>query len=1140
MIFEIYSMGDGLYMKRILDGVAMMSNDGFLLALGSFGLILGLFLAALKAVETGGQKIELPSLFVSFLLILAMFSVKVDTVVYALDGAPGASNMSMYTVDNVPVGVAFPSMMTTTLGKVITEKFQQAFSVPGMEDLGLKGGQFGNTLKLVDMARRWDIEGLGGGANNKVPVFRRNLVSYVSNCTIPGIQRGAIDKDALLATATPITSHANGQGIGFNDKWTSTPMMVGGSDVDLDCDVAMRELEREAADEGMMSAFLTAAMNMTDARSGADSASMAATAAFTAIGASTSTIQQHVMASAVREIMDEAISGSSALTPNEIQSQIMLIQGSRQRQDEWGAGEIMFRKAMRPFMAFLECFAFIAAPFMVLAIGLGQLGLRMVGKYFMVNLWIMTWAPMFAAVDLFQITMVQHAIKAMQVLNASSNGVPLSSIAGAAALNSELTTWIAVGGWMATLVPPMGYLLLSGGAVAMTSFAGRMAGQDHVNEKMTSPDLASVKEAMSVNSQLSYSQGMGSSVSGVDNLNGSFSFSGAASSSVDSSRSAMESAQRSASAQLNKTISSTLGQTSSVRTSDGVTMQAGHSISDSMAHSQGSGTTSDQSTSADLKKADRESTTFTKQGNVTANMSAGQSASEGAGGGQAAKGAGSSGVNSSRNASGSAGISGGLTLTNQQVGAQETAFGRSAKVTEGEREQLDRVVKADSAASKQEMLQRMADSGSSVAKQVLDSYNKSQAAQDLKTTSAQYAEAERVATTASSLSGTSVQAFSHHVASQGPGAVEEAVARAREAGGDAAFSLNLQQVHDQQQRKLFAGDEGQARAMAAAMTLAGTGSGAYRISAGSEAERLEALADLSNKYSVGAGSASVGNAHGNGYLTENAPMYGDVLVQTKDVSGAGIPNEGAVRSAVGADIAGGSGADMQSVAHKAGVAAEMGNKENRDDFFQHNHAVQSQMTSAHGAENMRQALAGGRDIASDLHYGQALGDVWGSYGLGDKDTGSVMYSNYLAAGKDGSIQQDSGASDVPFQRSDSKAEQGTSGLSRFEEIRREVAAKSGLASNVIDENAVNVVAAATLFRESRGLTSGGAYLSNADADRLEHSFQALNQNQVSAIFGDTLHNDLPNVTGGDGFTSAALGMALIKPSQESLPKPIAE
>ena len=88
-MFEIYSLGDGLFMKRVLDGVAMMSNEGFLLALGGFGMLIGLLLMGLKAIESGGQKVELPNLFVSFLLILGMFSVKVDTTIYALDGAPG-------------------------------------------------------------------------------------------------------------------------------------------------------------------------------------------------------------------------------------------------------------------------------------------------------------------------------------------------------------------------------------------------------------------------------------------------------------------------------------------------------------------------------------------------------------------------------------------------------------------------------------------------------------------------------------------------------------------------------------------------------------------------------------------------------------------------------------------------------------------------------------------------------------------------------------------------------------------------------------------------------------------------------------------------------------------------------------------
>lgn len=1139
MIFEIYSMGDGLYMKRILDGVAMMSNSGFLMALGGFGLLLGLLLAGMKAIETGGQKVELPSLFVAFLLILAMFSVKVPTAIYALDGAPGSNAMRIYTVDHVPIGVAFPSMAVTTLGKVITEKFQQAFSVPGMEELGLQNGQFGNTLKLVDMARRWDIEGLRGRSNNKVSVFRQNLVNYVSDCTIPGIQRGAISKNALLSSGTPISFHGDGMGIGFSDKWTSTSLVVGGSEVDLDCDVAMRELERQANDEGMTTAFLTAALNMTDARSGTDSARNAATAAFSAIGSNSSSIQQHVMASAVREIMDEALAGSSALTPTEIQAQMMLIQGARQRQDEWGAGETMFRKAMRPFMAFLECFAFIATPFMVMVIGLGSMGLRIVGKYFMVNLWIMTWAPMFAAVDLFQVTMVQHAVRSMEILNATSNGVPLSSIAGAAALNSELTTWISVGGWMATLVPPLGYLLLSGGAVAMTSFAGRMAGADHVNEKLTSPDLASVKETMSVSSQLAHSQGMGSAVSGVDNLNGSFNFSGAASASLESSRSALQAASVSAGTALNHTISSTLGHSTGVKTTEGSTSQAGHSIGDAMSETRGRSTGADRVDSSDMSKANRELTSLNTQGGLNSGASGGVSGEEGAGRSGSGQGQGTGGAK--RRAGATFGLSGGVNLQNQQTNAEESKHGNSARVSTSEQEKLDRVVRAESTAQKLEMLGRMAEEGSSTAQQILDSYGKTQAAQDLKSATEQYSEASRVANTASGLSGTSIQAFSNHVASRGSDAVNDAVSSARDTAGDAAYQLNLRQVQDQRDNGLFVGGDDQMRAMAAGMTLAGVGAGSYKATPGSEGARLEALADLANKYSVGAAGASVGNAGANHHLTDSAPVYGNATSATSGMSMAPIPNEGALRSQVQGDIATGSGVDIDMVQLKAGAAESMGRKDEREGFFNHNYQANAESVAEAGRSALRENLIQGKDLADDVRYARSLGDIWTKDGLGG-GTAAQIYGHYLDEGKDGTIRADTGARDVPLQRSEEKAEYGASGLTRYEELRREIAGASGFSQNVVDEDAVNVMAAARLFNESRGAMSGGAYLTNEDADRLEHSFGNLSDAQRSAIFHDTLHNDMPNMAGGDGFTSAKLGMALVRDGEKGpqLPQPIKE
>lgn len=1129
-MFEIYSLGDGLFMKRVLDGVAMMSNEGFLLALGGFGMLIGLLLMGLKAIESGGQKVELPNLFVSFILILGMFSVKVDTTIYALDGAPGANTLQTYTVDNVPIGVAAPATIVSTIGKVITEKMQQAFSVPGMEEFDVNSGQFGNTLKLLDMTRRWDLGGLKG-TQSKVSTFKTNLRSYYAECTIPAIQRGAVDQNAVMAATNPLSFHETDGGIGFRDKWTSVNYITSTGPAVLDCDTAMERLIVDSNDAGMVGSFLNSAMAMTDARSNSTDPTGAANAAFSAIGAATSSIHSHVMASAIREIMDEAVAGSSTLTPQDIQAQLMLIQGNRQRQDEWGAGEVMFRKAMRPFMAFLECIVFIAAPFMALIAGMGTFGQRVVGKYFTIILWVTTWAPMFAAVDLFQLTMVQHAVTAMERLHAANHGVPLSSIAGAAALNSELTTWISVGGWMATLVPPMGYLLLSGGAVAMTSFAGRLGGGDHVNEKMTSPDLAKMGEVMSVGSRMSHSGGAGTAMTGVENLGGSFNIGSSASASVESARSAMETASRTASTTLNNAINSSLSSTQSVSTTSGVTSQVSDSIGDGTSFTRGQSVGSDVSDQSSRDKKTSDSTSLDKNIGLTSNGSGTASGGGAGGAGEGGKGGGTGKATSI--------VQGGISTANRQTSSEDSSFGNSSKLSQSERAGLDRVLKAESASQKVDMLGRMAQEGSSAAQSILDSYTKSQASQDLKSASDQYSQAERMSTTASNLTGTSVQDWSWHVSQRGSGAVQDAVAAAVETGGSAAYQKNLSQVQEWRGAGFFSGDDNQARAMAAGMTLAGNGAGYYSITPGSEGDRFEALADLTNKYSVGAAGASVGNASSNAGLQDNAPVYGQASQATSGLSMSSIPNANGIRDAVTSDIAAGSGVNADRVTTAADSASNMAQRDVRDDFFNNNYGASRQEVQEEGRGNLRESLNQGVKTP-DLTYARSIGDFWGAEG--SNPSGLAIFNGYMANGRDGSIPEATGAGGPVLQRDEGRAIVGDSGLTRYEELRREVTAESGFSKNVTDADTVNVVAAARLLNESRGEFSN-AYLTDADADRVEQSMQNLSQHQKNALFGgDPTTNDMMNAAGGGGFTGSGIGSAMVRESidERPLPKPIGD
>ena len=1073
-MFEIYSLGDGLFMKRTLDAVALMSNEGFLLMLGGFGLLLGLLSTGFKAIESGMQKIELPAILVSFLLIIAMFTVKVDVTVYSMNGAPGQTQFQTYTVDNVPAGVAVPASIVSVAGKNITEKMQQAFAVPGMEDVGLQGGQFGNTLKLIDMTRRWDLEGLRGN-QSKVSSFKTNLRNYYSDCTIPGIKRGAIDQNVLLASANPLSMHGDAGGIGFSDKWTSTTIIVAGTPLELDCDVAMQRLIDQAGDEGMLKDFLDSAMKLTDARSNAPDAPNAVDSAFAAINLGSTAIQSHVMASAVREIMDEAVIGSSSLTPQDIQAQLMLIQGNRQRQDEWGAGEIMFRKAMRPFMAFLECIVFIAAPFMALMAGLGSFGHRVVAKYLMVTLWVTTWGPMFAAVELFQITMVQHAVRAMELLQVSSGGVPLSSIAGAAALNSELTTWISVGGWMATLVPPMGYLLLSGGAVAMTSFAGRLAGGDHINEKMTSPDLAKMGEIMSISSRMSGSNAGGMQMSGVESVAGKFNSGTALQDQVQATSSALQTATKTFQSQVANAFTAALG------TSQNVNHESSRGESVDSRFTDSTGTTNGVSVSTGVGDEATRRKEASKGSEVGFNGELGaagkmQGDADLNGG---SKGGGAEGEGKKGSGKMAGHLIGGIGARAQSTerSSDASGWGNSSHISSEERAGLQRAREASTTGQQIEALRSMAANGSSIAKQMLETLTNSQAFQDVQAATRAHQEATSLANSAAASNGIDIAAFSYQLTTRGgTDGGDRAYAAAIENGGYQAFSANMDHVNAMRSgpNPVFTGTDEQARNLASLMTLAGTGNGSHLLTKDSEAERFAAFAGLVNDYSVAVAGGSFGNPRANTDVAAGAPEYGAATAAASGIQTGNIP-DASLEGAVKADIAAGSGADIASIKRHAAIADAQSDPEARALTMTALFKNEAHHVRQEGQENLKDTME--QTVRTDILNAAGAVTETASQGLGGASLFKVL-------------EKPVGAEGSHLQRDDSRAtmsEYMGDGVTRFQEIREQVANSTGLSEGTRDENMITLTAAAKYLAEESLFGKGTAYLTFEDATQIEQA-----------------------------------------------------
>src|SRR5689334_481230 len=106
-VFEILAVGDGFFMYRVLMAVAMMWSQGIFASLGALGLLIGLLVVGAQTVSSGGQKMDLGSLFTGFILWAVLFgggaTVQVSEVGFT---RPGSRGQQSYVIDDVPFGVA--------------------------------------------------------------------------------------------------------------------------------------------------------------------------------------------------------------------------------------------------------------------------------------------------------------------------------------------------------------------------------------------------------------------------------------------------------------------------------------------------------------------------------------------------------------------------------------------------------------------------------------------------------------------------------------------------------------------------------------------------------------------------------------------------------------------------------------------------------------------------------------------------------------------------------------------------------------------------------------------------------------------------------------------------------------------------
>lgn len=223
-----------------------------------------------------------------------------------------------------------------------------------------------------------------------------------------------------------------------------------------------------------------------------------------AIQASQVKAQKFMLASVGRQIMQLGLKDGYA-TYGDINSASMISQAIQQRNVQWAAEQSMFLNSVRPMMAFMESFFYALTPFAAVFVMLGLFGLGLFFKYILLLIWVQMWLPTMAVANMFIMSAATRQMTALGTgylasqpnMNNADGSLSFYMYDGMIGIAKD---WVATGAMFQAATPLLSLIIITGSVYALTSLTSRMAGSDHINEKVVAPDVVSPAAAIGMQS----------------------------------------------------------------------------------------------------------------------------------------------------------------------------------------------------------------------------------------------------------------------------------------------------------------------------------------------------------------------------------------------------------------------------------------------------------------------------------------------------------------------------------------------------------------------------------------------------------------------------------------------------------------
>ena len=443
---SIYTYGGGEALFQVLNGVAMIFNHPVTTDLLKLTTLMGISWAAYQGIL---QNSVLPKLswVIKYSLVTALFIVPKGTL-YIHDSVYKTVPQK---IDNLPIGLILPASFFSNIGYGMTKLFDQAFADVGSLEYTKYGQSFG--AALISQARNFKIQDAS---------FRENMEGFIDGCVLNDVMYGYKYTASELRDSTNIwelvsSNASNIKMFNYRDGKNGRSLVTCKAGAKLISDYWRTDIDKLA---GKFSKTIfgkyggAKKSNSNDANSN-DLGKMfinnvkVASSIYKKDSNASQTLKQLMMINAM----------------NDIPMSYGAVRAKQQQQESWMITGQIARESL-PLLH--SVFAALIYASFTLIVGMLVLpsGMKILGNYIGLLLWIETWPPLFAVINLI-------SNLSGKMYGGDFTKITMNDASQIISHNNQIG--VVASGLMIVL-PYLSYNIIKGGAGSFVHLAGQILG----------------------------------------------------------------------------------------------------------------------------------------------------------------------------------------------------------------------------------------------------------------------------------------------------------------------------------------------------------------------------------------------------------------------------------------------------------------------------------------------------------------------------------------------------------------------------------------------------------------------------------------------------------------------------------------